>query len=318
MADVLTDVLETVRVKAACHGRFELGAPWGVHLPESDGAQFHVVLEGGCHLTVVATGEELTLERGDLVALPHGHEHIVRDRVGTEPRPFSALMADCKCSGQTYRSNEGEARSTLLSGCIKFEERRHNPLLLALPSVVTLRGGNGRTVAWLETTLQFMGCEAASQRPGSATVVSRLADVLFIQIVRGHLAELSPSQTGWLAALNDLQIGAALALVHADPQASWTVASLAAKVAMSRSAFAARFVQLVGEPPLQYVTRWRMQKASGILRDGHASLAEVAARVGYESEAAFSKAFKRAVGSTPGAYRRSFREPGRFDAVQAA
>jgi len=132
------------------------------------------------------------------------------------------------------------------------------------------------------------------------------------------LAELSPSQTGWLAALNDLQIGAALALVHADPQASWTVASLAAKVAMSRSAFAARFVQLVGEPPLQYVTRWRMQKASGILRDGHASLAEVAARVGYESEAAFSKAFKRAVGSTPGAYRRSFREPGRFDAVQAA
>ncbi|MDX2051074.1 MAG: AraC family transcriptional regulator [Polyangiaceae bacterium] len=316
MADVLTDVLETVRVRAACHGRFELSAPWGVELGEAEGAQFHVVLDGSCHLTVTSTGEELTLSPGDLVTLPHGHAHILRDDVNTEARPFRAIKEDCRGSGQTYRAAGEGARTTLLSGYIQFEERRHNPLLLALPPVVTLRGGSNRTVAWLETTLQFMGCEAASGRPGSATVISRLADVLFIQIVRGYLADLSPSQTGWLAALNDAQIGAALQLVHAEPQEAWTVASLAAKVAMSRSAFAARFVQLVGEPPLQYVTRWRMQKATGFLRAGQATLAEVAEKVGYDSEAAFSKAFKRAVGSTPGAYRRSFREP--IETIRAA
>ena len=140
--------------------------------------------------------------------------------------------------------------------------------------------------------------------------MSRLADVLFIQIVRGHLATLDPEASGWLSALGDAQIGAALGLIHESPESAWTVQSLASSAGMSRSAFASRFTRLVGEPPLHYLTRWRMQKAQSLLRDGRASLSDVAARVGYDSEAAFSKAFKRAVGAAPGAYRRRAKRSG--------
>ena len=155
-----------------------------------------------------------------------------------------------------------------------------------------------------------MACEAASGRPGARTVVSRLADILFIQIVRGFLSSTPVSHRGWLRALNEPQIGAALGLIHQDPRQPWTVAMLASKVGMSRSTFAGRFAELVGEPPLHYVTRWRMQRAASLLREGRATLADIADRVGYESEAAFSKAFKRWVGAAPGAYRRASRDTG--------
>ena len=138
-------------------------------------------------------------------------------------------------------------------------------------------------------------------------VVSRLADILFVQIVRGYLATLGGDGHGWLRALADPKIGAALSLIHQRPERTWTVGGLATRVNMSRSAFALRFTQTVGEPPLRYVTRWRMQKAAGLLRQGRAPLAEIASRVGYDSEAAFSKAFKRCIGCAPGAYRRSAR-----------
>jgi AraC-like DNA-binding protein len=156
--------------------------------------------------------------------------------------------------------------------------------------------------------LQFIAWEVAAGKPGAHTVVSRLADILFIQIVRGYLAGLPEDATGWLGALKDQQIGAALTLIHQNPERDWTVLALAEQVAMSRSAFAARFNRIVGEPPLHYLTRWRMQKAAGLLREGQASLAEIAEQVGYDSEAAFSKAFKRAIGSAPGAYRRAARD----------
>jgi len=199
----------------------------------------------------------------------------------------------------------GGAQATLVTGSFHFEDRRNNPLLSVLPNLIVLPGEMSRNVHWLEPTLKFIACEAASGRPGAQTVVSRLADVLFIQIVRGYLATLPPGASGWLGALGDAQIGAALGLIHQSPELDWTVQSLAARVAMSRSAFASRFARLVGEPPLAYVTRWRMQKAAGLLRQSSATLADIAERVGYDSEAAFSKAFKRTVGSAPGAYRRA-------------
>jgi AraC-like DNA-binding protein len=160
-----------------------------------------------------------------------------------------------------------------------------------------------------------LACETSSERPGAQTVVSRLADVIFIQIVRGHLASLGGQGTGWLAALADPQVGAALSLLHRSPETAWTVQALAQHVAMSRSAFAARFTRLVGDPPLHYLTRWRMQKAAGLLREGHSTIAQVAEAVGYDSEAAFSKAFKRAQGAAPGAYRRASRPQSYLDAA---
>jgi AraC family transcriptional regulator, alkane utilization regulator len=304
--DVLTDVLETVRVGAACYGRVEAAAPWGIGVAaDEEDAKFHVVLSGECWLDVDGQ-EPIHLSGGDLVALPHGHAHSLRDVPGSPIRPLTDLITapSGKCQSSITTGGDG-ASATLVTGSFHFEDRRNNPLLSVLPPVIVLPGELSRNVHWLEPTLKFIACEAASGRPGAQTVVSRLADVLFIQIVRGYLATLPPGASGWLGALGDAQIGAALGLIHQGPELDWTVQSLAARVAMSRSAFASRFARLVGEPPLAYVTRWRMQKAAGLLRQSSATLADIAERVGYDSEAAFSKAFKRAVGSAPGAYRRA-------------
>lgn len=160
---------------------------------------------------------------------------------------------------------------------------------------------------WLEANLQFVASEMASGLPGAQTVVSRLADILFVQAIRAYLAESGARSKGWLRGLLDPQIGHALALMHQRPEAPWTVQSLAADVGMSRSAFAARFTDLVEESPLVYLTRWRMSRASTLLR-GTSGIAEVATKVGYDAESAFSKAFKRWMGKAPGAYRRARRE----------
>ena len=157
---------------------------------------------------------------------------------------------------------------------------------------------------WLEPTLKFIAWEVASGKPGAHTVVSRLADVLFIQIVRGYLANLPEDAIGWLGALKDQQIGSALSLIHQNPERDWTVLALAEQVAMSRSAFAARFARLVGEPPLHYLTRWRMQLAARLLADGASKVAAVSEEVGYASEAAFSRTFKRIAGVAPALWRK--------------
>jgi AraC-like DNA-binding protein len=310
-ADVLTDVLQTVRVGAACYGRLSATAPWGIKTSAAEDAKFHVVLSGECWLTAEGLGAPVRLSAGDLVALPHGHAHSLRDALDTDTHSFESLVA-CKLCGdnRTLHIGGGGAETTLVSGRFHFQDRKNNPLLAVLPPVITLPGKSCQTIHWLEPTLKFIACEAESGRPGAQTVISRLADVLFIQIVRGHLASLPANSPGWLGALSDPQIGAALGVIHQTPEQNWTVQSLAAKVAMSRSAFASRFTRLVGEPPLQYITRWRMQKAAGLLREGNATLGQIAQSVGYDSEAAFSKAFKRAVGSAPGAYRRAARLPG--------
>jgi len=306
--DVLTDVLQTLRVKATCHGRLELSAPWGLSVAQSDDAKFHVVLHGNCWLDVEGSEQSVPLSSGDLVALPHGHPHVLRDDPRTPPQPLLQVLGNGLCRSEgVISAGGGGLKTSMVSGFFRFEDRRKNPLLEALPPVISLLGENGRAVPWLEPTLKFIACEAASGRPGAQTVISRLADVLFIQIVRGHLASLPADTPGWLGALVEPQIGTAIGLVHERPEHGWTVASLASEVGMSRSAFAARFARLVGEPPLSYLTRWRMQRAAVMLREGRSTLAEIAAKVGYESEAAFSKAFKRAVGSSPGAYRRAGR-----------
>lgn len=309
--DVLTDVLQTVRARAACSGRLEAAAPWGIEIPAGDYARFHVVLEGQAWLRPPEPAEPIELSGGDLVALPHGDAHILADSLSSPTRPLSEVLAeDPRGLDRAIWVGGSGARTTLVSGRIEFEGRRGNPLLSVLPQVMVLKGELARSVHWLEPTLRILACEMASGRPGAQTVVSRLADVIFIQIVRGHLASRGGEATGWLAALADPQIGGALALVHQNPERDWTVQELAHQVAMSRSAFAARFTRLVGEPPLSYVTRWRMQKAASLLREGNATIAQIAEAVGYDSEAAFSKAFKRALGSAPGAYRRAARPSG--------
>jgi AraC-like DNA-binding protein len=266
------------------------------------------VLDGRAFL-VRDGAEPLELGVGDLVALPHGDPHVLS---GATTGPWSGRGLDAGASAGACSplsiGGSGDSAS-LVSGRIEYDDRSGNAIFALLPPIIVLRGELVRAVPWLEPTLRTLACEAASGRPGSLTVVNRLAEVVLVQIVRGHLASLDAG-SGFLSALADRQIGAALSLIHRSPGQAWTVQELAVRVAMSRSAFAARFTRLVGEPPLHYVARWRMQKAKSLLREGRATISEVAEAVGYESEAAFSKAFKRAVGSAPGAYRRAKRASG--------
>ena len=230
--DVLTDVLETVRVVAACYGRLEATAPWGIRVRPGEDAKFHVVLEGHARLVVEGVAEPIELSAGDIVALPHGHAHSLVDDPGVTLTP--SLLADpsvtaqpleellvCRPRGDNsvLRVGGGGQSSTIVSGRFRFEDRRNNPLLSVLPPVITLRGEMGKSVRWLEPTLKFIACEAQSGRPGSQTVIARLADVLFIQIVRGHLASLPVDGSGWLGALADAQIGAALGHIPSEPRA---------------------------------------------------------------------------------------------------
>ena len=309
--DVLADVLSTVRVQATCYGRLIGGAPWGVQVEKSHHPKLHFVVEGQCFVGLEGQ-EPIKLGSGDLICLPQGHAHWLGSSADVETLPLSSLVAEgkphCSHDRSTLTVGNGAAQSVLICGQIAFDESLDNPLLRVLPPMILIPGDAGQAVHWLEHTLRFMACEASSGRPGAETVINRLADILFVQVVRGHLANREQGDQDWLRALTDPQIGAALALIHESPNQAWTVASLASGVGMSRSSFASRFCDLVGEPPLQYVTRWRMQKAACLLRDGNEALARVAGNVGYESEAAFSKAFKRWSGIAPGGYRRRFRD----------
>jgi AraC-like DNA-binding protein len=304
-SDVLTTVMDAVRLRSRVFCRSELKAPWGMALKRSDYAHFHVIERGGAWLRI--EGEEpVALAGGDLVVVPHGTGHTLTDSLGTTARPLSEMAGRHGSEGGCLvMRGGGEGPETrLVCGSFRFERRQAHPLVELLPPLIHLRPAETPAAEWLEATLRFLAWETREARPGTETIVSRLTDVLFVQVLRAWIESLPEGQGGWMGALRDRQVGAALALVHRAPERGWTNASLAEAVGMSRSRFAARFAALVGEPPLAYVSRWRLETAAGLLQDGALSLGEVAASVGYESEAAFSKAFRRRFGTPPGAYRR--------------
>ena len=306
--DVLTDVLEAAGLKSGIYGRLDLTAPWGLSF-DCAAAHFYVVTRGTCWLEA-GEGGPIQLGGGDFVLLPKGSPHAIKDAPATPALPIEQALASCDRANSDARPDGivryggGGAATTLAGGFFSTESGSQNLLFASLPPVLHVKGDAGTTVRWLEANLQFVASEMASGEPGFETIVSRLADILVVQAVRAHLAEKGGESKGWLRALVDPQIGRALSLIHEKPEDDWTVESLASKVGMSRSPFAARFAQLVEEPPLRYLTRWRMQKASRLLETSHAGLAVIAKRVGYDAEAAFSKAFKRYIGVPPGAYRR--------------
>jgi AraC-like DNA-binding protein len=303
--DVLNDVLRSLRLKSTCYGRAEFTAPWGLRVSEhSDHASFFVVTRGSCWLEVEEAKKQIALAGGDFVLLPHANAFVLRDKPGSRPIELEKLLSRWDPNSKSLSYGGGGVLTSVVHGCFEFEGRETNPLISALPQLIHIKGEEGRAVPWLETTLQYLASETMSALPGSETVISHLTEILFIQAVRAHIgASGEASKKGLTRAITDPQIGQALAFIHNKPQESWTVESLASNVGMSRAGFAARFRELVGEPPVQYLTRWRMHQAAGLLRTGEVSLAEIADRVGYVANASFSKAFKRWMGSAPGAYR---------------
>lgn len=304
-SDVLTTVMNAVRLVSRVFCRSELRAPWGMSLPASEYAHFHVVERGGAWLRLEGH-EPVALAGGDLVVVPHGTGHTLTDSPRTRARPLPDLAGPHPRAGgcAVMRGGGSGAETQLVCGSFRFDRREAHSLLALLPPVIHMRPEGGRAEEWLQATLRFLAWETREGRPGTEAIVSRLTDVIFVQVLRAWSESLPEGSGGWLGALRDPQVGAALARVHRSPERPWTNASLASSVGMSRSRFAARFTALVGEPPLAYLTRWRLGTAAGMLEDRGLSLGEVAARVGYESEAAFSKAFRRRFGVPPGAYRR--------------
>ncbi|WP_460664442.1 AraC family transcriptional regulator [Kribbella swartbergensis] len=295
--DVLADVVAAMRTGPATSGRTDVRAPWGLRFNQAAGATFHLVLQGSSWLLQPGGEAPIAIGPGDAVLLPRGLEHSLADH------PDSPLV-DFDPSVEEPLHGTG-ARSLLLCGTYRLDRERPHPMMSRLPDVVHVPAAPGRHRT-LHTAIGILGEELDANRPGSAAVVPALVDALLVLILRAWLEDQSgcPTENGWSRTLTDAAVAQSLELIHSRPGAAWTVAELAANVGLSRAAFARRFTEAVGEPPLTYLSRWRMTTAARLLRDHDRPLATVAKEIGYTSEFAFAKAFKRDFGIAPGAYRK--------------
>ena len=304
--DPLGEALHFLRMNGAFYCRSELTAEWGLTLPPlEDYLWFHVVTSGGAWLETDGV-EAMFLRPGDLAVVPHGRGHVLRSAPGASaPGILELEREQVSDRYEILLHGEGGAQTTLICGAVRFEHPAARNVVSSLPATIYVEGSSSPQAEWLQSTLRLMAAEARELRPGGEEVITRLGDILVIQAIRSWIETDPAARSGWLGALQDRQIGRAISLIHREPARAWTVASLAQEIAMSRSALAARFTELVGEPVMQYVTRWRMHLAVSALREEGVTVAELASRLGYRSEAAFSRAFKRVVGVPPGAVRRS-------------
>jgi AraC-like DNA-binding protein len=303
--DVVAEVLRGVRLRGTIFCRSVLRAPWGFSVRSRQAAAFHFVAGGTCQLEVEGVEGAIRLAPRDLVILTNGSAHTVRDAPGSPARWLDELLAEQppKPNGDFEHGGDG-ASTTLICGGFFLESPRTNPLLASLPPALHIAAEQGRAIPWLTATLDWIEAEVDARSPGSETVTSRLCEILFIEAMRAHYARSGGAESSWLRALTDPEIGAALALIHRRPDCRWTVTSLAKQLGMSRSSLSAKFDRLVGEPPLRYLTRCRLNKAAELLRTTNAKVAQIAQLAGYESEAAFCKAFKRLFNVGPGEFRR--------------
>jgi AraC-like DNA-binding protein len=325
-ADVLSDVLRAVRLTGAVYFDFELSSPWVAEAPPSreiagkvmPGAQrvieYHLLARGTCWGHAIGQ-EPVRLQEGDLIVFPQGDAHVLSSAPGMRAAPDMSVFARPSSTLPIVYElgGGGSERARVVCGFLGCDERPYNPLLTALPSVIHLSAaGPQAPIGWLGTLLNIAVKESGSARAGGENVLARLSELMFVEAVRRYLETLPPAQTGWLAGLRDPVVGQALAALHGQPSEPWTVERLARLVGLSRSVFAERFMEMVGQPPMQYLALWRMQLAARLLVEG-GHVAAVAGAVGYESEAAFSRAFKKLVGQAPATWRRvrSLSQPNR-------
>lgn len=296
---VLSAILRELRFEAAGYSRLEFRAPWAVAFEQHGVRGIHIVLEGRCE-AVFEGLPAIALEPGDFVLAPRADPHVLRS-IGSARAPVVAASALSRHAqqGRVRLGGSGEA-TLILCGAFVFHEADHFALE-ALPRTIHVRGG-GHIPTWLAAYVELIGAEASDGASGSEVVMARLSDALVVRALRAHASEAE--QPGWLMALRDPQLAKALGAMHEQLRKPWTLASLAKTAGLSRAAFATRFVEAVGETPMKYLLRCRMRHAITLLRDGRTGLAQIAQRVGYASEAAFSNAFKRHVGAAPGAYRK--------------
>jgi AraC-like DNA-binding protein len=313
--DPITDIFSAMHVTAFGLHRLEATAPWGLiqekqteekvtpsgkKISPPDLAHFAMLSRGNCWLSVEGIPEPIPLTGGDCFLLARDTSIVMRDSPRTRPRSTFREVA-AKANSNVANYGGGGAPTTIVCGSFSFDRASLKPITQLLRRFILVKADQSRTVA-LHDTMQALASEMAEQAPGSEVIRTRLAEVLFIQVLRAHIASGPDRNKGWLRAIFDPQIGTALSAIHDSVNTPWTVESLAEAAGMSRSAFAARFKELLGQTPLEYVTEWRMQKAMQLLQQRDKKLIDVARSVGYKSDAAFSKAFKRVVGANPGEY----------------
>lgn len=316
--DPISDIFRTLQIDALVQSKLEATAPWAVSLVvqprqvASDRplahrpgvAYFCMISRGHCWLKVDGESEPFPLTAGDCFLLAPQISFSISDQIHTTPISFCDLRA--KAIQNVVHYGGGGAPTTLVWGLLQFNQGSVRPITALLPRLILIRAEQTQATG-LHATLQMLASEMALQVPGSDVAANRLAEVLFVQTLRAYIAlDSEQRKSGWLSAIFDPQIGGAMKAIHADIRAPWTVESIAEAAGMSRSSFAARFKQLLGETPMQYVTGWRMQKSLELLVRGDAKLAEIGLQVGYETDAAFNKAFKRVIGATPGQYRNAY------------
>lgn len=315
--DALSQTLRVVRLVGAIFIQGRFTAPWCYRSPHADsvapvlepGAErvviFHLITEGECWVEL-DDGQTLHLVAGDAVVFPHGDGHRMGSSLGMTPAPGRPIEQVLARRPRQVAYGGGGARTRLVCGYLACDARLARLLLAGLPKLlrVNLRGSNAGD--WLEASVRYALAEARSPRPGGEGVLAKLAELLFIEVLRQHMNEQADDgHTGWLAGLRDRIVGAALEALHARPAHAWTLEELARAAGTSRSVLAERFQQIVGSAPMQYLTQWRMVLAANLLCRGQASLTQVANDVGYQTDTAFNRAFKREYGVPPAAWRRS-------------
>jgi AraC-like DNA-binding protein len=332
--DVLSDVLRVVHLSGAVFFSAEFSSPWAIEspnrellapivMPESEClVVFHILIEGGC--LVESSGlPSIRLDAGDVVVLPRGESHTMRSGAGVDVTPVDQVISPGR-TGELAKITLGGGgdKASFICGYLNCDQRFLH-VVSALPRMLVVRcredytaieavdrtGPRPTTIprgpsTWLATTLKFTVHEARTGRPGNGAMLGRLAELMFVEIVREYMQHMSTGRGGWLAGLQDQHVGPALRLIHEQPMRKWTVSALAREVALSRSALAQRFTDFVGEAPMRYLARWRIQVAKQLIREGH-SVQTVATRVGYQSEAAFNRAFKRLAGAPPATWRKA-------------
>lgn len=319
--DAVSDVLRVVSLGGAVFLNGEFTAPWCVateadatfcagYLPRAEKvASYHLVTAGSCWAQLAnEPTSAIQINAGELLVVPQGETHVMGSDLRLPPVSTGPLLSEqlSAAPGEVLKiSYGGGGESTrIICGFFACNESMGNPLLASLPRIFKVDMRDDPRTAWLESSLEFAAAESAEWRAGSTIVLSRLSELLFVEALRRCIDSLPPDQTGWLAGARDRFVGRALSLLHAQPARPWTVDELARKAGLSRSAMAQRFTDLIGQPPMQYLARWRLQVAAQSLAAARDSIATVASQVGYDSEAAFSRAFKREFGLPPANWRK--------------
>ena len=304
----LDDVLDILRVRGAIMANLRARGRWGISLPRTQRATLHAVTAGVCWVRVKGHPPIEQLP-GDVVLLPTGAAHIVASAPAGATRTWSKVAHGQEGDPAhecVFDAGSGSSTRVICAG-FEYDHEVAQPLLSLMPPVLFLSGQEMAEGSPVQATLRILRHELAARASGSATVIDRLIDVLFVQVIRAWLGTEDRSGASWLQALRDPTIGRALSVLHADPAAPWTIESLAREVSLSRATLTRRFSTLVGEPPLSYLTRWRMELAARHLRDTDKAVSAIARHVGYTSEFAFSRAFSRLRGLPPGRYRTELR-----------